>query len=68
MKSQPTVLFVRSPSQDRAAISMLRDSDLTVHEFDGVRDLECALGDYDTDCVVTNCEVENPDGTQYLGG
>jgi len=68
MKSQPTVLFVRSPSQDRAAISMLRDSGLTVHEFDGVRELECALGEYDTDCVVTNCEVENLDGTQYLGG
>jgi len=68
MKSQPTVLFVRSPSQDRAVISMLRDSGITVHEFEGVRDLECALGDYDADCVVTNCEVENPDGTQYLGG
>ncbi|EMA01876.1 Signal transduction histidine kinase [Haloarcula vallismortis] len=68
MKPQPTVLFVRSPRQDRAAISMLRDSGLTVREFDGVRDLERALDEYDTDCVVTNCEVENPDGTQYLGG
>ena len=68
MKPQPTVLFVRSPSQDRAAISVLRDSGVTVHEFEGVRDLECALGDYDTDCIVTNCEVEKPDGTQYLGG
>ncbi|GCF12318.1 hypothetical protein Harman_02530 [Haloarcula mannanilytica] len=68
MKPQPTVLFVRSASQDRAAISFLRDSGLTVHEVEGVRDLECALGDYDTDCVVTNCEVANPDGTQYLGG
>lgn len=54
MKPQPTVLFVRSPSQDRAAISVLRDSGVTVHELEGVRDLECALGDYDTDCIVTN--------------
>ncbi|MDS0221447.1 GAF domain-containing protein [Haloarcula sp. S1AR25-5A] len=68
MKSQPTVLFVRSTDQDRAAISFLRDSGLTVHEVKGVRDAEDALGDYDTDCVVTNCEVEKPDGTQYLGG
>jgi signal transduction histidine kinase len=68
MKSQPTVLFVRGASQDGAAISFLRASGHAVHEFDGVRDLACALDDYDTDCVVTNCEVAKPDGTRYLGG
>ncbi|WP_336339045.1 sensor histidine kinase [Haloarcula brevis] len=68
MKSQPTVLFVRSASQDGAAVSFLRANGHAVHEFDGVRDLARALDDHETDCVVTNCEVGKPDGTRYLGG
>ncbi|MBV0903196.1 receiver/sensor box histidine kinase [Haloarcula salina] len=68
MDSQPTVVFVQSRDDDGAAVSFLRDSGITVHSVDGVRELEYAIEEHGGDCVVTNCEVETDDGTRYLGG
>ncbi|WP_424004632.1 histidine kinase dimerization/phospho-acceptor domain-containing protein [Haloarcula salina] len=68
MDSQPTVVFVQSGDDDGAAVSFLRDSGITVHSVEGVRELEYAIEEHGGDCVVTNCEVETEDGARYLGG